>query len=545
MKLAFLKTVAALAVALRLPRRSGSRMRKAARSASACSPPLTGPLATPGKDMIDGLRALLGAGELHRRRPQGRAHRRRHHLQPRPGAEPGAPPRAPGEGALHGRAALRPRGPGGGAGQQGDRRAAGHGPGRRGQRHQVGPHADGGAHRGLGQPDRPPVGRVPVQGAGPAQRHLHRPGLHLRPRGHARRGAHLHRGSAARSRRSSGTRSAPRTTARPSPAIPADTDGVSAVVVGADRVRLFEAWFNFGMDKKQKIYGGYWLQQDVLPQMDDRAVGLIGNSLIYAAGIDTPENKAFTDGVRQAQVQAAAVLVRRVARYTAGLWTKTAIDSINGKVEDRAAFLKAMRTVQVKAPRGPLKLDAYDNPIQNVYISRIQKIKHPVLGEVLTNVPVKTYDGGVAVLDLEAGGVPQARAVQALDGIAGTDPDCGFSAPRRKLRVRPRLRHPDDERHPPGDQRRLARGAAVPARERLHAVVRADARREHGARRLLPARRLRRPLDRARDRQLRARAPRRRARRWWCSASSSTASSSAAPARTISRRCCSRSASRS
>jgi branched-chain amino acid transport system substrate-binding protein len=47
--------------------------------------------------------------------------------------------------------------------------------------------------------------------------------------------------------------------------------------------------------------------------------------------------------------------------------------------------------VQVKAPRGPLKLDAYDNPVQNVYISRIQKIKHPVLGDVLTNVPVKTY----------------------------------------------------------------------------------------------------------------------------------------------------------
>ena len=50
-----------------------------------------------------------------------------------------------------------------------------------------------------------------------------------------------------------------------------------------------------------------------------------------------------------------------------------------------------MRIVEIKAPRGPLKLDAYDNPIQNVYISRIQKIKHPVLGEVLTNVPIKTY----------------------------------------------------------------------------------------------------------------------------------------------------------
>ena len=174
-------------------------------------------------------------------------------------------------------------------------------------------------------------------------------------------------------------------------AIPADTDGVSAVVVGADRVRLFEAWFNFGMDRKKKIYGGYWMHQDVLPQMDDRAVGLIGNSLNYAAGIQTPENQAFTTAFAKAYKRLPSWFGE--SAYTAGLWTKTAIDSIKGKVEDREAFLKAMRTVSVKAPRGPLKLDKYDNPIQNVYISKIEKIRHPVLGEVLTNVPIKTYEG--------------------------------------------------------------------------------------------------------------------------------------------------------
>lgn len=172
-------------------------------------------------------------------------------------------------------------------------------------------------------------------------------------------------------------------------AIPADTDGVSAVVVGADRVRLFEAWFNFGMDKKKKIYGGYWMHQDVLPQMDDRAIGLIGNSLNYAAGIQTPENLAFTTAFAKAYKRLPSWFGE--SAYAVGLWTKTAIDSIGGKVEDRAAFLKAMRSVTVKAPRGPLKLDAYDNPVQNVYISKIEKIKHPVMGEVLTNVPIKTY----------------------------------------------------------------------------------------------------------------------------------------------------------
>jgi branched-chain amino acid transport system substrate-binding protein len=174
-------------------------------------------------------------------------------------------------------------------------------------------------------------------------------------------------------------------------AIPADTDGVSAVVVGPDRVRLFEAWFNFGMHKQKKIYGGYWMHQDVLPQMDDRAIGLIGNSLNYAAGLQTPENIAFTTEFAKRTKRLPSWFGE--SAYSAGLWVKTAIDSIKGNVEDRAAFLNAMRTVSIKGPRGPLRMDDYGNPIQNVYISRIQKIKHPVLGEVLTNVPIKTYTG--------------------------------------------------------------------------------------------------------------------------------------------------------
>ena len=172
-------------------------------------------------------------------------------------------------------------------------------------------------------------------------------------------------------------------------AIPAETDGVSAVVVGVDRVRLFEAWFNFGMDKKKKIFGSYWMHQDVLPQMDERALGLIGNSLHYAAGLDTPENRAFTEAFARKYKRLPSWFAE--SAYTTGLWTKTAVDAIKGRVEDRAAFLKAVRTAKINAPRGPLRLDEYDNPVQNVYISKVQKIKHPVLGEVLTNVPFKTY----------------------------------------------------------------------------------------------------------------------------------------------------------
>jgi branched-chain amino acid transport system substrate-binding protein len=172
-------------------------------------------------------------------------------------------------------------------------------------------------------------------------------------------------------------------------AVPAGTDAVVAVVAGVARIRLFEAWFNFGYDKKFKLHGGYWLHEDAIPQVDARAVGLISNTVHYVAGIDTPENKAFVDGYAKRYKLLPSWFAE--SSYTASLWIRTAIDSIQGNVEDRAAFLKAMRAAKVTAPRGPVTLDAYDNPIQNVYITRLQKVKHPILGDQLMNIPVKTY----------------------------------------------------------------------------------------------------------------------------------------------------------
>ena len=177
-----------------------------------------------------------------------------------------------------------------------------------------------------------------------------------------------------------------------------DTEAVIAVVAGVARIRLFEAWYNFGYDRKFKLHGGYWLHEDAIPQIDDRAVGLISTTVHYVAGIDTPENKAFVDDYAK-RFKTPAVLVCRVVVHL-GYVGKAAIDSIRRQRRGPGSVPQGDADRPVKAPRGPLKLDAYDNPIQNIYISRLQKVKHPVLGEQLMNIPVKTYTDRVAVLDL-------------------------------------------------------------------------------------------------------------------------------------------------
>lgn len=172
--------------------------------------------------------------------------------------------------------------------------------------------------------------------------------------------------------------------------IPTDTDCVLVTLVGTGRIRLLEQWFDFGYDRKYKIHGSSWLMADILPEVGDRAVGLIGQSLHYTEGLESPEMKLFVDAFANKYRYIPAFYAE--SAYTTGRWAQVAIEAIKGKVEDREAFLNAVRKARFTAPRGPIKLDEYDNPIQNVYISKIVKVKHPILGEVRMNVPIKTYE---------------------------------------------------------------------------------------------------------------------------------------------------------
>ena len=64
-----------------------------------------------------------------------------------------------------------------------------------------------------------------------------------------------------------------------------------------------------------------------------------------------------------------------------------AIKAVNGDVENKAKFLEALRKVELRdVPRGPMKLDDYMNPIQNIYIRKVERV-----GGELQNTVIQTY----------------------------------------------------------------------------------------------------------------------------------------------------------
>ena len=169
------------------------------------------------------------------------------------------------------------------------------------------------------------------------------------------------------------------------PQIDKDADAVFALMFGAGALQFVKQFEEFGLKGKFMLLGGgTTTDEHVLPSMGDEAIGIV-TALHYSAAIDTPVNKAFAKAYREFAGKSASYYGE--ALYTGGRWAIEAMESIDGNVEDRDAFLAALQNQQLTdVPRGPLKIDSYGNPIENVYIRKVEKV-----GGELQNTVVKTY----------------------------------------------------------------------------------------------------------------------------------------------------------
>jgi branched-chain amino acid transport system substrate-binding protein len=65
-----------------------------------------------------------------------------------------------------------------------------------------------------------------------------------------------------------------------------------------------------------------------------------------------------------------------------------AVKAIGGHVEDRASLMAALRKVEIKdAPRGPIAIDPYGNPTQNIYIRRVDRVDGKLQNTVIYTYP--------------------------------------------------------------------------------------------------------------------------------------------------------------
>ncbi len=168
--------------------------------------------------------------------------------------------------------------------------------------------------------------------------------------------------------------------------VPSDMDAVVQVFVAGQAVRFAKQYGESALRGKVPLIGtGVFSDQSSLQGMGDEAIGHVG-ALIWAPTLANPANRAF--------LQLAEPKLKRppsyfhAVMYSAGRWILEAVKSLDGNVEDRDRLLAALRKASetTEDPRGPIKLDEYGNPTENVYIVKVERV-----GGRLQNTIIHTY----------------------------------------------------------------------------------------------------------------------------------------------------------
>jgi branched-chain amino acid transport system substrate-binding protein len=168
--------------------------------------------------------------------------------------------------------------------------------------------------------------------------------------------------------------------------IPRDVDAVYALLLGRTALQFMRQYQEFGLKGRVRLIGGgTTTDEHVLPFMGDEAIGTV-TALHYSAALDTPANRAFAETYRTRFKKVPSYYSESM--YTGGKWLIAALNAIGGRVEDRAALAAALRAVKpADLPRGPVELDAYGNPIENVYIRRVDRVNGELQNTVIDTFP--------------------------------------------------------------------------------------------------------------------------------------------------------------
>ncbi|HET7167105.1 MAG TPA: ABC transporter substrate-binding protein [Pseudolabrys sp.] len=172
------------------------------------------------------------------------------------------------------------------------------------------------------------------------------------------------------------------------PTIKEDADAVLSLMVGPMPAQFIKQMRGAGF-KKPILGGGTSYDEFVLPFMGDEAVGDV-SALHYSAALDTPKNIAFVKAYRTKFGKVPSYYSEN--NYTTAQWLDEALKKAGGKWPGPEELIKIMVGIKLDAVRGPVSFDDMRNPIQNIYIKKVEKKK--MFGyekEELWNTVIKTY----------------------------------------------------------------------------------------------------------------------------------------------------------
>jgi len=172
------------------------------------------------------------------------------------------------------------------------------------------------------------------------------------------------------------------------PTIKRDADAIFSLMVGPMSLQ-FPKQLRAAGNRKPVIGGGTSYDEFVLPAMGDEVIGHI-SPLQYSAALDTPKNAAFVKAYRAKYGKVPSYYSE--SNYTTAQMIHELIKKNGGKYPGAEAFIKQLSAMKFDTIRGPVSFDEMRNPVQNIYIKKVEKKKmFGYTKDELWNTVIKTY----------------------------------------------------------------------------------------------------------------------------------------------------------
>jgi len=117
-----------------------------------------------------------------------------------------------------------------------------------------------------------------------------------------------------------------------------------------------------------------------LPQLEAQGAAADGlfTTLHYADSLNTPRDNSFR--LAYAKAYKLQPDVYAVQGYDAGQILAVGLKAVKGDVTKKAEFAAAVEKATIDSPRGPFTLSKAHNPVQNIYLRKVEGNENKVVG---------------------------------------------------------------------------------------------------------------------------------------------------------------------
>lgn len=154
-------------------------------------------------------------------------------------------------------------------------------------------------------------------------------------------------------------------------------DVVYAFFGGGGAVKFVKDFAAAELGKTIQLVGPGFLTEGTLQAQGDAAQGL-QTTLHYGDGLDIPKNVAFRSAFKKAVGIDPDVYA--VHGYDTGQLLFAGLGAVKGDTSARKALVSAMEKAKIDSPRGAFTISKAHNPIQDIYLRKVEGLQNKVVG---------------------------------------------------------------------------------------------------------------------------------------------------------------------